>query len=279
MKPVRFDYERPADLDAAVALLQDDSLSIKLLAGGQSLGPMLNMRLVQPDLLVDISALDALRRVDERSDEIVVGACVTHADFEDRRVPDVTAGALPSVARGIAYRAVRNRGTVGGSLTHADPSADWISILSAVGAGVTLRGASGVREVRVQDYILGALSADLQPGEILEAVRIPRCGPRTRWGYYKSCRKTGEFAHAIGAVFFDPDRNVCRAVIGATEARPIVLDDARPLFGGSLRDFTTATFDADAVSDAIAAAGMSDPLDRRTHVVALRRAVQQAEAA
>lgn len=279
MKPVRFDYARPADLDAAIALVRDGSLTVKLMAGGQSLGPMLNMRLVQPDLLVDISAIPALRRIEERADEIIVGACVTHADFEDRRVPDVTAGALPSVARGIAYRAVRNRGTVGGSLTHADPSADWISILSAVGASVVLRGPEGARDVRVQDYMLGALSADLRAGEILEAVRIPRCGPRTRWGYYKSCRKTGEFAHAIGAVLFDPDRDLCRAVIGATESRPIVLNDARALFGGTPHDFTTARFDADAVAGVIEASGMQDPIDRRTHVVALRRAVQQAEAA
>src|SRR5690606_7563690 len=152
MKPVNFDYARPADVGAALALLADDSLSVKLMAGGQSLGPMLNMRLVQPDLLVDITGIEELKRVEERAGEIVLGGCITHADIEDLRVPDVTCGALPSVARGIAYRAVRNRGTVGGSLTHADPSADWLSILSALGAKVTLRGPSGNRTIPVEDY-------------------------------------------------------------------------------------------------------------------------------
>ncbi len=121
MKPVNFDYARPGDVKEALKLIADDSLTVKIMAGSQSLGPMLNMRLVQPDLLVDITGIEELRSVDQRADEIVLGACITHADIEDLRVPDVTCGALPSVAHGIAYRAVRNRGTIGGSLTHADP--------------------------------------------------------------------------------------------------------------------------------------------------------------
>ena len=143
MKPVNFDYARPGDVSAILNLLKDDTRLVKMIAGGQSLGPMLNMRLVQPDLVVDLTGAPELKHVDDRKDEIVVGACITHADIEDGRVPDVTRGALPAVARGIAYRAVRNRGTIGGSLTHADPSADWVSMLSALGAKVTLRGPSG----------------------------------------------------------------------------------------------------------------------------------------
>ncbi len=272
MKPVRFDYERPVEIGGALALMQDEGRVVKIIAGGQSLGPMLNMRLVQPELLVDITAIPALKRIEDTGSDLIVGACVTHADFEDRRVPDVTAGALAGVARGIAYRAVRNRGTVGGSLTHADPSADWISILSAVGARVILRSASGVREVAVEDYMLGALAADLNPGELLEAVRIPKCSASARWGYFKSCRKTGEFAHAIGAVLVDPDRGVFRAVMGATETRPILVIDRAALFGAS-------GFSTGAAEEVAQAAGMGDLLDRRTHAVALRRAFEQADAA
>ena len=121
-------------------------------------------------------------------------------------MPDVTGGALPKVAHGIAYRAVRNRGTIGGSLTHADPSADWISILAALGASVTLRGPNGARTIPVEDYMLGALEADLRPGELLISVTAPRLSQSARWGYYKICRKTGEFAHAIGAFVIDPER-------------------------------------------------------------------------
>ena len=205
MKPVNFDYARPKDVDASLSLLAEDGRSVKVLAGSQSLGPMLNMRLVQPDLLVDITGIDELRQVKEDAEGIVIGACVTHSDIEDLRVPDVTGGALPSVAHGIAYRAVRNRGTIGGSLTHADPSADWISILAALGASVTLRGPDGARTIPVEDYMLGALEADLQPGELLVSVKAPRLGRSARWGYHKICRKTGEFAHAIGA-FVDRSR-------------------------------------------------------------------------
>ncbi|TPL23443.1 carbon monoxide dehydrogenase [Mesorhizobium sp. B2-4-9] len=277
MKPVNFDYARPAEISSAVALLADDTRTVKLMAGSQSLGPMLNMRLVQPDLIVDITGIAALRSVREESDVIIVGACVTHADFEDRRVPDFTRGAMPSVARGIAYRAVRNRGTIGGSITHADPSADWISILSALGGKVTLQGPQGSRTLAVEDYMLGALEADLRHGEMLVSVTVPKLGSRARWGYYKSCRKTGEFAHAIGAFLVDPERNVSRAVIGATESRPFVVPDARHLIGDGVAEKLSDCFDREAVAKMIEDRGMSDEIDRRSHVVALRRAIEQAE--
>ena len=272
MKPVNFDYARPKDIGASLSLLAENGRSVKVVAGSQSLGPMLNMRLVQPDLLVDITGIDELRQVKEETDGVLIGACVTHSDIEDRRVPDITGGALPSVAHGIAYRAVRNRGTIGGSLTHADPSADWISILAALGASVTLRSPQGVRTIPVEDYMLGALEADLRPGELLVSVKAPRLSQSARWGYYKICRKTGEFAHAIGAFVVDPDRGVCRAVIGATESRPIVVADARHI----IDDGAPGRFDGRAADELASSGGINDPLDRQTHVVALRRAVERA---
>ena len=139
MKPAPFGYERPRDLKATLSLLAEAEASAKIIAGGQSLGPMLNLRLVEPQTIVDITALAELKQVERRGDELVLGACVTHADIEDGRIPDVTRGAMQGVAANIAYRAVRNRGTVGGSLSHADPAADWVSALSALGAKLTLR--------------------------------------------------------------------------------------------------------------------------------------------
>lgn len=275
MKPVDFDYVRPADLETALSLVADDTRSVKVIAGSQSLGPMLNMRLVQPDLIVDITGIADLKRFEERSEALVIGACVTHSDIEDGRVPDVTRGALPAVASGIAYRAVRNRGTIGGSLTHADPAADWISILPALGATVTLRGPSGTRHLAVEDYMLGALEADLRPGELLVSITVPKLGPSARWGYYKVCRKSGDFADAIGAFVIDPAQGISRAVIGATEARPIVWTDARDLLGEGQPE----QFDFGAADRRAEAAGMTDLLDRQIHVVALRRAVERAQAA
>lgn len=279
MKPVNFDYARPGEVSAALELIADQSMTVKIVAGSQSLGPMLNMRLVQPDLLVDITGIEELRQFDERPDEIILGACITHADMEDLRVPDVTRGALPCVARGIAYRAVRNRGTIGGSLSHADPSADWHSIMAALGAKVVLRGPAGERTIPVEDYMLGALEADLGPGEMLVSVKVPKLSRSARWGYYKSCRKTGEFASAIGSFLTDPDRGVIRVVIGATESRPIVVTEAHNIIGDGRAERLDAAFDSHAVNEMVEAAGMTDPLDRQTHIIALRRALEQARSA
>jgi len=279
VKPSRFDYERPADLAGVIALTRREDIAVKILAGGQSLGPMLNLRLVQPDLLVDITGIPELKRVEENADAIIVGACVTHADIEDGRVPDVTGGALTEVARGIAYRAVRNRGTLGGSLSHADPSADWVASLAAIGATVLIRGPAGSRSLAIEDFVTGVFEVALDPGELLEAVRIPRLSRNARWGYYKICRKTGELAQAIGAVLHDPERSVFRAVIGATESTPIVFSDVTSLFGGTLRAGLPAAFDAGAAARVLSAAGMTDPYDNRIHVVALKRAIDRARLA
>jgi carbon-monoxide dehydrogenase medium subunit len=185
---------------------------------------------------------------------------------------------MRNVAAGIAYRAVRNRGTIGGSLTSADPSGDWVSALAALGAEVVLRGHDGTRTLAVEDYVIGALETSLGAGELLEAVRIPRLSKDARWAYVKKCRKTGEFAHAIGAVLVDPERKVCRAVIGATESRPIVVADARELFGGRGDTAALSAFNAQVANRILLNAGMTDPLDRQIHVVTLRRAAAQAAA-
>lgn len=279
MKPTRFEYERPADIAGVIALIRREDVAVKILAGGQSLGPMLNLRLVQPDVLVDITGIAELKRVEESADAIIVGACVTHADIEDARVPDVTGGALPGVARGIAYRAVRNRGTIGGSLSHADPAADWASSLAAIGAEVMIRGPAGQRNLALENFMTGVFEVALDPGEILEAVRIPRLSRSARWGFCKICRKTGELAQAIAAVLHDPERAVFRAVIGATESMPVVLSDATSLFSGKASGNRAGVFDAEAAKRVLIAAGMSDSIDNQIHVAALRRAIERAELA
>lgn len=270
MKPSRFEYQRPADLASVIRLVQDDDRVVKIVAGSQSLGPMLNLRLVQPDLLVDITAVPELKRVEVAGDSVTIGSCVTHADIEDGRVPDVTGGALPKVARGIAYRAVRNRGTVGGSLVHADPSADWVATLSAIDAQVLVTGPSGQRWLPVDAFMTGVFEVDLNPGEVVEAVRIPRLSAAARWGFYKLCRKTGEFAHAMSAVLHDPQRSVCRVVLGATESRPIVVRDARFLFPGG-------RLDVEAARQLLVDAGHSDAITNQIHLAALKRAAERAE--
>jgi len=278
MKPAPFAYERPNDLRAALGLVSQADRIVKIIAGGQSLGPMLNLRLVQPDLVVDISGLAELKQTSCSDSELTLGACVTHSDIEDARVPDVTRGAMQRVAAAIAYRAVRNRGTIGGSLSHADPAADWVTALSALGAKVSLRSASGVRRLAVEEFITGALESVLGSGEIVEAVHTPVMSRSARWGYFKSCRKTGEFAHAIGAVLIDPERATACAAIGALGGAPIVLADAAALFGGRVTADFLRTFDASVADAMLAKAGISQAADRHIHVTALRRAIAEAAA-
>ena len=273
MKPGRFDYARPTDLATAVALGSRDDVVVKFLAGGQSLGPMLNLRLIQPDLLVDITAIAELTRVEESADSITIGSCITHADIEDGRVADVTCGALRAVAAGIAYRAVRNRGTIGGSLVHADPSADWISALAALGASVVIRGAQQERSVPIEGFMAGVFETDLVGGELVSGIKIPRLSSAARWGYYKICRKTGEFAHAIGVYLQDPTRSVCRAVIGATGGKPIVFADANGLVGSGS---SPGAFDVHFACEAMTAHGLTDSIDQQIHLAALRRAIARA---
>ena len=271
MKPVRFDYRRPTDIAGAIELGRRGAMVAKFIAGGQSLGPMLNLRLVQPDLVVDLTAIAELKQVAETPEALTIGACVTHADIEDGRVPDVTRGAMRSLAAGIAYRAVRNRGTIGGSLSHADPAADWISGLAALGACVVIRGESGRRSATVEAFVTGVFENTLASGELLEAVRVPRLSDAARWGFYKVFRKSGDFAHAIGAVLHDPARGVRRAVIGATGSRPIVWEDAGALFGDGAGEL-----DPQVARDALAANGVRDPIRQQIHVAVLRRALARA---
>lgn len=268
MKPAIFDYERPKSLADAVALLARHDGEAKPIAGGQSLGPMLNMRLTQPKLLIDIARLPELKRIEDGRDAVTIGAAITHAAIEDGKVPDPTRGALRAVAADIAYRAVRNKGTVGGSLAHADPAADWLTALSAMHAEASLTGPKGTRRVPVATLAVSAFETVLGVGEIVDAVRIPRFSDAARWGFYKFCRKTGEYAEGMCAILIDPARGIARAVLGATHARPIVIDGLDALLTGG--------FDAAHAGKIVDGNGLGhDPFERQIHLAALRRAAAQ----
>lgn len=232
MKPAPFDHARPANLADAIALLHAQA-GARVLAGGQSLGPMLNLRLAQPSLLVQINHLAELGGAAADANTVTIGASVTHASIADGLVPDIGGGVLSRVAENIAYRAVRNRGTIGGSLCHADPAADWVTVLSALDAAVLLQGTAGSRTIPVHDFIRGAFHTALLPGEMLVAVRVPRLSGDARWAYEKACRKPGDFAHAMAAVLFDGARR--RAMIGALGGKPLLLEDDAVTTDGAMR--------------------------------------------
>lgn len=232
MKPVDFEFAHASDLASASRLLA--ARNGKLLAGGQSLGPMLNLRLARPGMLVDISRAADLRTAVDEGDAIAYGAAVTHAEIEDGAIPDATPGWLAAVARRIAYRAVRNRGTIGGSLAHADPAADWVNVLTALGAEVVLSGPNGTRVVPLDTFFVGPFATVLAGDEIIAAVRVRKRSRNARWGYWKHCLKSGDFAKASAAVLIDPERGETRVLIGAIERPPALVPHASALLEGGL---------------------------------------------
>jgi carbon-monoxide dehydrogenase medium subunit len=247
MKPAAFALAVPAGIEAAAAALA--AADARAMGGGQSLGPMLNLRAARPATVVPLTGLAALHGVEETAAAVTLGAATTHAAIADGRTPDFAGGILAGIAGGIAYRAVRNRGTIGGSLCHADPAADWLTTLTALDAAVlTTR-----RTVALAGFVTGPYRTVLEAGEIVRAVRIPRPAPGARWGYHKMCRKPGEFAHAMAAVLAGAQR---RLVIGATGGPPILL----------LGDAATRAGAAEALA-------FADPVARRIHLAAVDRAL------
>ena len=271
MKPAKFDYARASDVAEAIRLLGATDGFNKPLGGGMSLGPMMNLRLAQPDLVVELRKLDALKEVREDADTLVVGAAITHSAIEDGKIPDATNGMMRFVAGQIAYRAVRNRGTIGGSIAHADPAADWPTALRALGAEVAIDGPEGARIVKLSEFQLAAFTVALEPADIVTALRIPRLSPGARWGYYKICRKPGEFADSIGAVVHDADRGYSNVVLGATDGAPLDV----PTLAEAVRGGRDVEID-DAKAALAAQGAMFDDYGTQIHAVALSRAIKGA---
>ena len=226
MKAADFDYVRPASVAAAVAALADETGHPQILAGGQSLLAMMNLRVAAPDLLIDITRLDGFRTATETNDAVTFGAGVTHAAIEDGRVPDPSRGLMPSVAANIAYRAVRNRGTLGGSLALADPAADWPTVMAALDATLLLSGAGGERSVAAASFVTGIYETLREPDEVITRIVVPKLSASARFGYRKFARKSGEFAHSIGLVLRDEDRDVAQVWLGAASGPPLRLAGA-----------------------------------------------------
>ena len=224
MKAAVYQLELASSAPQAALRLRDGGWGCKPLAGGQSLGAMLNLRLAQPEMLIDLDALPELRAVTESAGAICFGAMITHAEIEDGMLADPSRGLMPQVARGIAYRAVRNRGTLGGSLCHADPAADWANAMPLLGATLTLQSADGTRHVPAAQFMRTAFETQLAEGELLTQIEVPRRSPATRWAYRKFCRKTGEFANALAACLRDPADGTERIVLGALDGAPRVID-------------------------------------------------------
>jgi carbon-monoxide dehydrogenase medium subunit len=272
MKAAAVEYVRPQSLAEAVGLLAQQRGEARVLAGGQSLLAMMNLRVASPALLIDISRLPELTSVSDESDGVSIGACVTHAAIEDRRVADPSRGLMLRTAATLAYRAIRNRGTIGGSLALSDPAAEWPAVLTALDAEVIVRGPAGPRSVQCSEFTTGIFETSLAADEIIESVRIPKLSADARWGYLKLSRKSGEFASSLAVVVADRARGHSRAVLGAANGAPLVLRETSRLVSEDGRD---AVRDAIAADLDRAADRHFDEFQRNLHGVAAMRAVQQ----
>ena len=218
MKAASFDYRKPTTIDEAIRILREGGGRTKVISGSQSLGPMLNLRLARPQQVVDVSDLPELRTVREESGWIRIGAAVTHSELEDGIYPLLQGTPMQTVAGGVAYRGIRNRGTIGGSLAHADPAADWVLVASALGAQVEIASHSGIRRVEADAFMVGAYTTALEQDDLLTAIWVPKLSSIARWGYYKLCRTS--FAEASCAAVFDGERRLARIALGALDGAP-----------------------------------------------------------
>src|SRR5438045_3937189 len=205
MKLPPFEYACPTSVSEAVALLASHDGDTKALAGGQSLVPMLAFRLASPALLVDLRKLAELRRIRITSDGVALGGMVRWREIED----DVrlrTAHPLLLAAIGhVAHYQIRNRGTVGGSIAHADPAAEMPGIAMTCEAEIVAMGKAGPRTIKAADFFQGALTTALLPDEIIVEIRLPAWPAGRRWGFQEFARRRGDFALAAAALFYDTD--------------------------------------------------------------------------
>ena len=194
MFPANFEYRCPANISEALGLLNEHGENAKLLAGGQSLIPILKLRLAEPQWVVDIGRLAELREIRETDDSIQIGSLVRHVEIERSELLARACPLLPETAAEIGDVQVRNRGTLGGSLAHADPAGDFPAAALALDARLTASSVDGERSFAAQDFFTGLMMTALRPNEILTSIEIPKAGPRTGSAYAKLHQQASGFA-------------------------------------------------------------------------------------
>jgi carbon-monoxide dehydrogenase medium subunit len=270
MKLPPFDYACPTTLPEAIQLLASND-DAKALAGGQSLVPMLAFRLSQPSLLVDLRKLADLRGIRISDAGVTFGAMVRWRDIEDDERLETAHPLLKAAISHVAHYQIRNRGTVGGSIAHADPAAEMPGIAITCDAEIGVVGKSGARVIQAADFFQGALTTALTTDEIIVDIRLPAWPAGRRWGFQEFARRRGDFAMAAAAVFYDQDergkaRNAHVGVIGVGD-RPMRLTAVEDVLNGeSIDEATIAKADA-ATSAAV------DPQDDIHASAAYRRAL------
>jgi carbon-monoxide dehydrogenase medium subunit len=256
--PAEFEYRAPTSLDEAISILGDGGEEARALAGGQSLIPMMKLRFATPAMLVDLNRVPGLDRIEEVDGRLRIGAMVRTAELETSQLVRNRLPTVAAAARLISDPLVRNLGTIGGSLAHADPAGDWGSAILALDGEAVLRSGAGERTVAVDDFLADTFTTTIEPGEVLTEVRVPAPGEHFGGSYRKLERKVGDFATVAAAAALELDGGrVTRAGIGLTAVA------SRNL---KARDAEQGLIGAEPTDDALdaasrAAAEIAEPVD------------------
>ncbi len=282
MKPARFEYFCPRTVDEAAGLLARYGDEAKVLAGGQSLVPLMNMRLARPAIVIDINRVDALAYLHEQDGVLLIGALTRQRAAERSPVVAERCPILRDALRLVGHAQIRNRGTIGGSVAHADPAAELTAVLLALGGAVTARSATATRAIAAADLFVTYLTTSLDPRELITEVRIPVTPRGAGWSWMEIARRHGDFALAgVGVVLALRGGAVAEARIGLTGVgpTPVRATDAERLLAGQRPSETLWADAAEAVRAAVTPDGdIHASADYRKHVagVLTRRALAEA---
>ena len=259
MKPAPFMYARPDSVEEALALLQAGGDDAKVLAGGQSFVPLLNLRIASVEAVVDLNRLAELAYIKRDNDTLCLGAMTRHRQVE---VSEDVKAAQPLLARAAAevgHLAIRNRGTIGGSLVHADPAAEWPLVAVTLDAQFVVRSHESTRTIAAREFFLGPLMTAIESNEILCEVRFPLAPPGAVWGFQELCRRPGDFAIVAVACLLSLDHSgTCSAValaVGGAHATPLHIPDVGTVISGSKGEDAVITEAAEKAAAAVDPSG------------------------
>jgi len=272
--PAAFDYARATSVDEALSLLAEHGDEAKLLAGGHSLLPLMKLRLAQPSVLIDVGRLDELKGIRDDGDQIVIGALTRHHDVEHSELLKAQVAILPEATGHVGDSQVRHRGTIGGSLAHADPASDLPAVVLALGGSLVARSAArGERTIPAADFFTGFLESALEPDELLTEVRVPK-GPEAGHAFVKFNRRAQDWAIVGVAAVRNGTTGVGLVNMGSTPLRANAVEAALAS-GASAADAAER-----AAEGAEPQADLNASVEYRTHLVKVlvRRALEAAGA-
>lgn len=271
MIPASFDYQRAGSADEAIALLTEHGDEAKLLAGGHSLLPLMKLRLASPSVLIDVGRLDDLRYIRDAGDHIAIGALTRHRELETSALLAEAAPLLSHAAGHVGDPQVRHRGTIGGSLAHADPASDLPAVVLAMGGTIVVQGPSGQREIAIADFYIGFLESALAPDELMTEIRIPKLDVEG-WSFQKFNRRAQDWAIVgVAAVRANGSTGVALVNMGSTPLLASGVVDAVKSGATAAQAAEQATENTEAQSDINASVAYREHLAR----VLVRRALEE----